>query len=106
MPEEPAPKWRSCSTDDDCELKSSTCAALAPGDVELVCRRLRLLEGAACRATENCELGLNCFMDRGVGTCTAPAPCSSWGPCVPPERKPLSCDEDAPQTIDAHCELE
>jgi hypothetical protein len=107
LPAEPAPVWRTCETDDDCELKVSACLPLETGGLP-VCRRLRALDGADCDSPDDCELGMVCGPDGAdVRTCRAwdarGGPCGTASWCT---RLPLSCDPDGARTRDADCEIE
>jgi hypothetical protein len=97
LPQETVPQWRTCETDDDCELRGSVCEPLDVGGLVSVCRRERALPGEACTGDNGCELGLTC--DAAASTCR---PFDLRGGETN-DRKPLSCEPDG-STVDAHCE--
>lgn len=112
-PREPAPEpettWRSCETDDDCELRDSVCMPLEAGSSETYCRRRLAALGESCRASDNCELGLVCSWTGAVRDESRHCALTCLDlDCQQDERLPLVCGGgDRPAVeLDARCEAE
>lgn len=105
-PAEPeAPAWRSCETDDDCELRTSVCGLLTEDGRGRVCRDPRLELGETCEHDNACELGLYCrrLTTSPVYECTTSG--AGLGPMgTSGARQPLSCSPDPRTQVDAGCE--
>lgn len=123
-PPAPPVQWRTCVADGDCLLRGSVCAPLELGGPGY-CRSPRAAEGSECAhgvdvisdpsnpltptASDDCELGLVCAYANvphsPLRRCARQCFGANDYACEVKPQHALSCDPDAPGTVDAGCEV-